>query len=51
MPLHVLFTAFAAVFLVVAALLEFPRNPPADGYAHTLGWVGLACFVISTMVN
>lgn len=45
MPIHLILLVLSFVLLIVAALLEWPRNPPAPGYGHFLGWLGLACFV------
>ncbi len=50
MPTHLILLVLSFVLLLVAAVLEFPRNPASPGYGHFLGWLGLACFVLTGVV-
>lgn len=50
MPFHLILLVLSLVLLVVAAALEWPRNPPAPGYGHPLGWLGIAAFVAAALV-
>jgi hypothetical protein len=49
--IHLILMVASFVLLVLAALIEWPRPPgPASGYGHPLGWLGLACFVLATVL-
>ncbi len=51
MPIHLILLVLSFVLLLLAAILEWPRtNPPGAGYGHPLGWLGLACFVLTALV-
>ena len=50
MPIHLILLVLSFVLLLLAAVLEWPRNPPAAGWGHPLGWLGLAAFVLAALV-
>jgi hypothetical protein len=50
-PIHLILLVLSFVLLLVAAFLEWPRaNPPGGSYGHPLGWLGLAVFVLTSLV-
>ena len=50
-PIHLILLVLSFVLLLVAAFLDWPRsNPPAPGYGHTLGWLGLAAALLAALV-
>jgi hypothetical protein len=47
---HLILVVAAFILLLLAAIVEWPRtNPPATGYGHPLGWLGLALFVLNSL--
>jgi hypothetical protein len=51
MPVHLILLVVSFVLLLLAGIIEWPRPPsPATGYGHPLGWLGLAAFVLATLV-
>lgn len=50
MPVHLICLVLAFVLFLVAAGLDWPRNPPAPGYGHALAWLGLAALTASFVV-
>jgi hypothetical protein len=51
MPTQLILLVLSLVLLLLAAILEWPRNPPAPGYGHPLGWLGLAAFVAAQLFH
>jgi hypothetical protein len=49
MPTHLILLVVSFVLLLLAALLDWPRSAPYP-YSHTLGWFGLAAFVLAAIV-
>ncbi len=49
-PFHLILLVLSFVLLLLAGVLEWPRNPPSPGYGHFLGWLGLAAFVLAALV-
>lgn len=51
MPAHLILLVLSFVLLFLAAVLSWPRaNPPSTGFGASLGWAGLAAFVLAALV-
>lgn len=51
MPAHLILLVISFVLLLLAAAIEWPKPPgPAAGYGHPLGWLGLAAYVLASLV-
>lgn len=50
MPFHLIFLVAAFLLLLLAGILEWPRQNPAPAYGHPFGWFGLAAFVLAALV-
>jgi hypothetical protein len=50
MPFRLILLILSVVLLVLAGLIEWPRQNPSPGYGHPLGWFGLAAFVLAQLV-
>lgn len=50
MPAHLILVVLSVVLFVLAALLDWPSNPPR-AYGHALGWLGGAALAASFLVG
>lgn len=50
MPFHLILLVASFLLLLLAGIIEWPRQNPAPGYGHPLAWFGLAAFVLSVLV-
>lgn len=39
-PPKLIFLVLSFVCFLVAAFMDWPRNPPVSGLGHTFGWAG-----------
>lgn len=52
MPIHQTLIIASFILLLIAAVFELPLGAPwAGSWAHFLGWLGLALFVLASVVT